>query len=181
MPGISKTRARFASWRGVSRYALLLDDPRDQHGERAGTFLQDRARSMCVSGPHSHRHARSMTAAQWARQVAHATLPLVGWNVATARHAIAASCTDHRRVVAALPARFAHAHVQPVPSDGEQRRRRSGETTDNEQKDSLCQAFWGSIWSKRKNLKKREVEPCLQHGMSQCTTPLTPVKPLRFP
>ena len=134
MPGISKILALFASRRGVSRYAPLLDDPRDQHGERAGTFLQDRARSLCVSGPHSHRHARSMMAAQWARQVAHATLLPVGWNVATARHASAASCTDHRRVVAVLPARFAHVNLQPVPSDGEQRRRRSGETTDNEQK-----------------------------------------------
>src|SRR6266480_2955918 len=104
MPGISKTRARFASRRGVSRYALLLDDPRDQHGERAGTFLQDRARSLCVSGPHAHRHARSMMAAQWARQVAHATLLPVGWNVATARHTLTASCTEHRKVVA-LPAR----------------------------------------------------------------------------
>ena len=133
MPGISETLALFASRRGISQYAPLLDDPRDQHGERAGTFLQDRARSLCVSGPHSHRHTRSMMAAQWARQVAHATLLPVGWNVATARHAIAASCTDHRRVVAVLPASCAHAHVQPVLSDGEQRRRRSGETTDNEQ------------------------------------------------
>jgi transposase-like protein len=48
-------------------------------------------------------------------------------------------------------------------------------------KDSLCQAFWGSIWSKRTNQEKREVEKCLQRGMSQCTTPLTAVKPLRFP
>jgi hypothetical protein len=48
-------------------------------------------------------------------------------------------------------------------------------------KDSLCQAFLGPIWSQRKSQKKSEVEKCLQHGMSQSTTPLTAVKPLRFP
>ena len=48
------------------------------------------------------------------------------------------------------------------------------------EKDSLCQAFLGPMWSKRKN-EAGEVEKCLQLGMSQCTTPLTAVKPLRFP
>jgi hypothetical protein len=48
-------------------------------------------------------------------------------------------------------------------------------------KDSLCQAFLGPIWSKRTNEEAGEVEQCLQLGMSQCTTPLTAVKPLRFP
>ena len=49
-----------------------------------------------------------------------------------------------------------------------------------QKKDSLCQAFLGPMWSKRKN-EAGEVEKCLQLGMSQCTTPLTAVKPLRFP
>jgi hypothetical protein len=41
--------------------------------------------------------------------------------------------------------------------------------------------FWDQFESKRKNPKKREEEKCLHQGMNQCPTPLTAVKPLRFP
>jgi hypothetical protein len=41
--------------------------------------------------------------------------------------------------------------------------------------------FRDQFESKRKSEKKREVLKCLQQGMSQSTTPLTAVKPLRFP
>jgi hypothetical protein len=43
-------------------------------------------------------------------------------------------------------------------------------------KDSLCQALLGPILRQEKNQKKREVEKCIQQGMSKCTTPRIAVK-----